>query len=206
MLWCKIDGLRPRAEGRIIESREEEVRMLISAGQTALVVIDVQERLAPAIAGLDDVIGGIQTLLKAAGQLDVPILASEQYPKGLGTTIGPVAALLPPGSIVEKTHFSCAEEPRFFDRLAETGRRQVVMCGIESHVCVLQTALGLSERGMACFVVADAVGSRREENKDLALQRLRQAGVAIVTVEMVLFEWMHRAGTEVFRTVSKLIR
>lgn len=180
--------------------------MLLTTDHSMLLVVDVQERLVPAITGIDGVIANLRILLSAARELAVPILASEQYPQGLGPTVAAVADLLPPDCVAAKTHFSCAAEPAVAKHLDRLQRRQVVVAGVEAHVCVLQSALGLAERGYPVFVVADAVASRRTENAHLALARLRQAGVVVVSTEMVVFEWLHRAATPVFKTLSRLIK
>jgi len=176
--------------------------MLIKADQSLLLVIDIQERLAPAIHDTAAVTAHNLWLLEVARRLAVPVLATVQYPKGLGPLVPALADKLAPEEIVEKIYFSavadgCLEnEPAF-------ARRQVVITGTETHVCVLQTALDLLGRGKEVFVVAEAVGSRRPEDKALALERLRQAGCVIVSREMVAFEWLHRAGTDLFRAVSR---
>lgn len=180
--------------------------MLMAAERSVLLVVDVQERLAPAIHAIEDVVAKVRLLLEAAAKLGVPVLASEQYPQGLGPTLSSVACLLPDRAIFPKLSFSCAGEPVFCDRLAALGRDQVIVCGIETHVCVLQTAVDVMAGGRACFVAADAVGSRRVENRDLALTRLRDAGGDIVSSEMVVFEWLRRAGTPLFREVSRMVR
>jgi nicotinamidase-related amidase len=180
--------------------------MLIRAKDSVLLVVDVQERLAPAIFDSGAVVVVIRTLLQAAAEFAIPVLATEQYSKGLGSTIPPVAELLPPGAAVEKIHFSAAHEPGFIERLHGLDRRQIVVTGTEAHVCVLQTALGLVEAGFDCFLVADGVGSRVPANRDLGIQRMRGEGVRVVTSEMVMFEWLHRAGTPTFKRVLPLIK
>ena len=180
--------------------------MLLRAQDSVLLVVDVQERLAPAIHETDAIVETIRTLLTAAAEFAIPVLATEQYSKGLGATIPPVAELLPPGAAVEKIHFSAAHEPGFLDRIRSLDRRQIVVTGTEAHVCVLQTTLGLTQAGFDCFLVADAVGSRVPANRDLGIQRMRGCGVEIVTSEMVMFEWLHRAGTPTFKRVLPLIK
>jgi len=180
--------------------------MLMRAEQSALIVVDVQERLAPVTADADRVIGNCHRMVTAARTLEIPVLLSEQYPKGLGPTVDSLATKAADGEIVEKIHFSCAAEPRFLTRFRELGRGQAVIAGMEAHICVLQTAFGLLEEGIEVFAVADAVTSRAADSKDRALERMGEAGVGIVTTEMVLFEWMGRAGTDAFRTISKLVK
>lgn len=180
--------------------------MLIERQRSCLLVIDVQERLLPAMAEGGNVVANAAVLIKAANRLGVPVLLSEQYPKGLGPTVAALSALVPEGPAVAKTEFSCAAAPGYLDRLRATGRDQLVLAGIEAHVCVLQTALQFRSLGYAVFVVADAVSSRKLESVGLALARMREAGAVPATTEMVLFEWLSRAGTAEFKELSALIR
>ena len=173
---------------------------LVRAADSALVVVDIQERLLPVMREGEAVVRATGILLEAAGRLDIPVLYSEQYPKGLGPTVPEVAAKLPPGAVrIEKTAFSaCAALP--------LGRPQVVLAGMETHVCVLQTAIELADAGREVFVVGDAVCSRAATNHSNALDRMRAAGVVVTNTESVLFEWLRDAGHEQFRAISKLIR
>jgi nicotinamidase-related amidase len=145
-------------------------------------------------------------LLQAAGKLGIPTTASEQYPQGLGPTVPELAALVPAGRTFAKMEFSCAANPGLRAELDRAGRRQVVLAGIEAHVCVLQTALELRAAGYAVAVVADAVASRRPASRETALARMAAAGVVPVTTEMVLFEWLRSAADPEFRALSRLIR
>ena len=180
--------------------------MLIDAAASCLLVIDIQERLAPAIGQIDQIVDRCLILLQAADRLSVPILASEQYPKGLGPTIDPVAERVPAGATIEKTEFSAAANPALRARLAELGRPQIVVCGVEAHVCVLQTVLDLCQAGYSVAVVQDGCGSRRAENATAAFVRMNRHGAEMVTSEMVIFEWLRRADSPNFREVSKLIK
>ncbi|HFA60288.1 MAG TPA: hydrolase [Rhodospirillales bacterium] len=180
--------------------------MLLDRTRSLLLVIDVQERLAPAIAEGGARIARTRLLLEGAGHLEVPVVVTEQYPKGLGPTVADLRPLPEGSRLFEKITFSAMREAAVADHLAARGREQIVLCGMESHVCVLQTALDLLARGYRVFVVADACGSRRPQSHELALARLRQEGARAVNVEMVLFEWLERAGSDLFRTVSRLIR
>lgn len=180
--------------------------MLLDRRRSLLLVIDFQANLAPAIHEGAAAVAKARRLLEIARLLDVPRLASEQYPRGLGPTLPELAALLEPGETVEKLAFSAAREPAFLEALAARRRPQLVVTGMEAHVCVLQTALVLKELGYAVFLVADAVGSRRPEDRALALQRLQAAGVTLVSAEMVAFEWLGRAGTAEFREALPLIK
>jgi nicotinamidase-related amidase len=180
--------------------------MLLDADKSVLCVIDVQERLAPATAEPDQVVERTALLMAAAARLDVPILISEQYPKGLGPTVETLSELAPAGAIHPKVHFSCTDDPGYRARLDGLGRGQAVLTGMEAHVCVLQTALGAQTAGYQVAVVADAVTSRDPGNKAAALQRLAANGIEIVTAEMVVFEWLKVAGSDAFRELSKLIK
>ncbi len=180
--------------------------MLLSCERSVLVIIDVQERLAPTIHAQERVVHNIGILLQAARALSVPVLASEQYPKGLGPTVSAVKELLPPSSIVEKIHFSSSQEPDFLARLDSFGREQIVLTGMEAHICVLQTALGLRSMGRNVHLVADATASRTPDNAALGVERMRANGVGILSTEMVIFEWLQKAGTPVFKTLSALIK
>lgn len=177
--------------------------MLIEREKSCLLVVDIQQRLVPAIHEGERVVENTAWLMRIAAELAVPTLVSEQYPRGLGPTVETLLQLAAEGTIVEKIHFSCADAPECRQRIDALGRPQVIVTGIEAHVCVLQTALGLSGAGYSVFVVADAISSRRPADAELALARLRSGGVHIVSREMVAFEWLHQAGTDVFRTLSK---
>jgi nicotinamidase-related amidase len=180
--------------------------MLMERDKSCLLIVDVQGKLLSAMEGPEGVVGNCAILLRAAARLGIPILASEQYPKGLGPTVAELARLIPAGAVVEKTAFSCADVPEYVERLRDLGRGQTIITGIEAHVCVLETALGLRDRGYSPFVVADGVSSRTAENKAAAIGRLRDAGVEVVTTEMVLFEWLGRAGTPEFKELSALVK
>lgn len=176
--------------------------MLLKAEHSLLLVVDVQKRLIPAIDDGQTVLDNTLWLTRLAQRLAVPVLATLQYPQGLGGLLPELAALLPAEALVEKRHFSAVADG-CLEQLPDFARHQVVLTGIEAHVCVLQTALDLLARGKEVFVVAEAVGSRRSGDKTLALERLCQQGVQIVSREMVAFEWLYQAGTDLFRTVSR---
>lgn len=176
--------------------------MLMDRNKSALLVVDVQERLLPHIHDWQRLLDNVIWLVRLAQRMEVPIAASEQYTKGLGRSHPALRSQLPDDAIAEKLHFSCVAG-RCLDSLPGSGRAQVVVAGIESHVCVLQTALDLAGAGKQVFVVADAVASRDPANRELALARMRDHGVQIVSREMVAFEWLHQAGSDLFREVSK---
>jgi nicotinamidase-related amidase len=175
--------------------------------QSQLVVIDMQEKLAAAmpVDAMQAIIKNCSILLQAAALLEVPVLYTEQYPKGLGHTMPELKPLLEASLPIEKTVFSSCEEPRFCRQLT-SDRPQVILAGMEAHICVLQTALQLQQMGRQVFVVEDAVLSRSAANKTNALKRLRHAGVIISNTESVVFEWLGRAEGEVFKQITRLVR
>lgn len=178
--------------------------MLLERGKSQLLMVDVQERLLPAMSDPVLVLKNGARLLEAARTLAVPVVVSEQYPAGLGRTVPELANLAPANAVHVKMEFSCFANPALHDALSGAGK-QTVIFGIEAHVCVLQTALEMAAAHDVTIVV-DAVGSRLAESKEVALRRLQDAGVRMATTEMVLFEWLRRAGTPEFKTISKLIR
>ena len=183
--------------------------MLLDRNRSQLLVVDVQERLMPAMHEGDRMADRCAILMQAAHRLGVPVTISEQYRKGLGATIARLDNVKGDAPVLEKMHFSCADDDaiaRRVDGLAEAERSQLVICGIEAHVCVLQSALGFKDMGLHVAVAADAVTSRRQDSVNLALTRLTAAGVAVVNTEMALFEWLHRSGTPEFKELSPLIR
>lgn len=177
--------------------------MLMRTELSCLLVVDLQERLMPAIHRADEVVANGVWLIRIAQRLNVPILVSEQYPRGLGHTVAAIRELLPAEAFMEKTHFSCAAERECMRRIDACGREQLVLIGAEAHVCVLQTALGLRVAGKEVYLVADGVSSRSPRDAELALERMRAEGVRVVSREMVAFEWLHQAGTDRFREISR---
>lgn len=172
----------------------------------ALLVIDVQERLLPAIDEHDRVERQVGRLIDGANVLGLPILVTEQYRKGLGVTVPSIAKKLTSAVCNhEKLKFSACIEP-VRQQLAELGRHSVIVCGIEAHVCVLQTCLDFAQKGYVVGVAEDAVGSRHEPDRAAALARMRQAGVIPTTVESVLLELVHEAGTERFKAMLPVIK
>jgi nicotinamidase-related amidase len=176
--------------------------MLIDAGRSMLLVVDLQERMIPAIPEHEEVVANAAWLVRIAQKLGVPVAATEQYAKGLGATVTSVRTLLPEDAIAGKTRFSCVAA-QCLAPLPGNDRPQVVVVGVEAHVCLLQTALELLEEGKEVYVVADCVASRRAFDRDVALERLRQEGARIVTREMVAFEWLGEAATPLFREISR---
>ncbi len=180
--------------------------MLIQAERSSLLIVDVQMGLAPVMSEPRRVLRGCSLLMRSAVRLEIPMVVSEQYPKGLGRTMGELLDLAPEGAVMEKLHFSCAADDSIRQRFETSGRKQIVIAGIESHVCVLQSALGFKALGYEVAVVADACASRTEINFNAAINRLADNGVDIVTTEMVIFEWLNRAGTPEFKELSALIK
>lgn len=177
---------------------------------TVLLVVDVQEKLAPAMpaATLATLTANADLLLQAAAKLGVRVIASEQYPKGLGPTLAPLAARLAAAKAVTlpKVTFDACSDLAIARALADSGAKSVVVIGMESHVCVFQTARELVKRGYATHVVADAVASRTEENRKLGLGLCERAGASLTATETVIFDLLERAGTEEFKALSKLLR
>jgi nicotinamidase-related amidase len=171
-----------------------------------LLVVDIQERLAAAMADRERVVANAGHLIAAAKLLGVPVLLTEQYPKGLGKTVSELHAALEPVPAIEKLTFDCCGEPAFPPALEQTGRSTVIVCGMEAHICVLQTVLGLLATGMTVHVAADAVCSRNPENARTALELQRDAGAVVTCTETVLFQLLGRAGTPAFKSIQNRIR
>ena len=169
-------------------------------------VVDIQDRFLPVIHEMQRVIQNSLRLINGAIILSVPILATEQYRKGLGATLPEIASAIPNFAPMEKNTFSCCDTPGFVEALRAKGVQDVILCGIEAHVCVCQTSLGLLEAGFRPFVVADAISSRTPENHRFAIERMRDAGAVIVSTEMILFELLECAGTDEFRQMLKLVK
>jgi nicotinamidase-related amidase len=176
--------------------------MLIDAERSQLLLIDLQEKMMPAIVDEAVIVANCRWLVEAAQMIGVPVAAIEQYPRGLGPLVPAIGELLAPGAVAAKTRFSSVAA-NCLTQLPGSDRAQVVVAGVEAHVCVLQTVLDLYQEGKEVFVVADCVSSRRASDRDLALARMRQEGVRIVSREMVVFEWLGEAGTPLFKAVSK---
>lgn len=175
----------------------------IDPARSTLLVIDLQERLMPAIHDRERVIANSTRLLEAAGLLGVPVVATEQYPKGLGHTVDAVP--LDGAEVMEKTEFDATRNTGF-SRHMRGERPDLVVAGCEAHVCVLQTVLGLLDGKRRVHVVADAVGSRTEANRAAAIERMARHGAEIVTTEMVVFEWLQSADHPRFRETVALIK
>jgi len=181
-------------------------KFFLSQQEAALVVIDIQEKLAAAMKHKEQVVSNCLHLIELAKILQIPILLTEQYPKGLGTTLPEIQEVLPDYAPFEKTTFDCCREAGFLEKVASTGRKKLLLTGMETHVCVLQTALGLMKEGYAVQVVQDAVCSRSKKNFKAGIEVMRDAGTVITGTETVLFQILERAGTEPFKIISKRIK
>lgn len=174
--------------------------MLLKKEDSCLILIDVQEKLTPYVQHAENLIARCKWMLRLAKELDVPMVISEQYPSGLGVTVEPLRHF---GTTLDKVHFSCWRDQALSTHLEQLKKKQIVLIGIETHVCVLQTALDLCKAGYHVFVVVDAVSSRHELDHRYGLKRIKQSGGYLVTSEMVFFEWVNKAGTPEFKALSK---
>ena len=181
--------------------------MLLSASQASLLIVDVQDRLLPVMVEPDRVTSRCKILLQAAEALQIPVTISEQYPKGLGHTVPELETNT--ATVFEKLSFSCWRDTAMkehFIELHDGGRPLVVVAGIEAHVCVLQSCADLYNAGFGVFVVADAASSRKLDSATLAFGRLKQIGIQVLITEMVIFEWLEKAGSAEFKNLSALIK
>jgi nicotinamidase-related amidase len=181
-------------------------KFLLKKDKVALVIVDIQERLAIAMSEKDRVIANTQHLIETAKMMNLPLLVTEQYPKGLGPTVEAIKGVLAEYAPLEKITFSCCGEPSFPKAVSATGKKQIILAGMETHVCVLQTCLDLLQAGYNVHVVSDAVCSRSAENYRTALEYMRDAGAVISCTETILFQLLERAGSEEFRAISKRIK
>lgn len=179
---------------------------MLKIENTVVVLVDVQERLLGAMHDREALVASLKRLLRGAAALGVPVIVTEQIPEKLGETVPDLAAAAGSPKALVKSCFSCAGAPAFLDRIRGLGRTQVVLCGIETHVCVYQTARDLLDAGYHVEVVADAVSSRSPENRRIALDRLAREGAAVTSVEMALFELQRVASGETFKTLLGVVK
>ena len=177
------------------------------ASLSQLILIDIQTRLSSVMQqdAMHAVIKNSGILAQAAALLEVPVIVTEQYPSGLGNTLPELLELLPNAKPIEKITFSCMAEPKFSRHLTRD-HSQIVLAGMEAHICILQTAIDLIAAGKQVLVVEDAIISRNPANKDNALARMRDAGCIITNTESTVFEWLGRADGDAFKAISKLVR
>ena len=185
----------------------ESARAMLDPRRAAIVVVDLQEKLLPAIEGKERVLGRALLLLRAARELELPVVLTTQYEKGLGPTVPEVMAESPGAKPVDKVAFGCFGSEEFLARLsAFPGRDQLVVAGIESHICVAQTVLGALGKGYRVHVAADAVGSRRAEDRELGLRRMERAGAVLSTSEMAVYELLGRSDGAAFRRLLPYLK
>ncbi len=179
---------------------------MLDIEKCSLVVVDVQGKLAQLMYGREAMFSNIQILIKSAKILDIPIVWCQQCPDALGPTVPEIAELLSDTEPIDKVSFSCCGDERFISKLNSLARRQVLLCGIETHVCIYQTAVDLRNRGYEVNVVADAVSSRTLENKQIGLERIEAEGASLSSTEMVLFELLKTAEHPQFKQIAKLVK
>jgi nicotinamidase-related amidase len=181
----------------------EIARRSLDADQCALIVVDIQEKLLPPIFHKEDLVLNSQLLIRAAGLLNIPALISTQYAKGLGTTVPEIASLLPETDAIDKDQFSCFGSDAFCTLLKRLpGKRNtLLLCGMESHICVTQTALAALREGYLVHIASDAVSSRTEWNWNIGLERMRAAGAVISSTEMMIYELMRSSSSPAFKQI-----
>ena len=179
---------------------------MLNIDKTALVIIDVQEKLSRVMHEKEKLFENLQKLVKGAKLLNIPIIITEQNPNGLGPTVSEIAPLLTDIKPVTKFSFSCCSEEPFLRQLEMLNRKQVLLAGIETHVCVYQTAVDLIEAGYEVHTIVDCVSSRTLENKNLALDKMKSEGANLTSVEIVLFELLKTAANPKFKELSKIVK
>jgi nicotinamidase-related amidase len=181
-------------------------KFVLNREDAVLLIVDIQERLAVVMKDRDKVVGNCQHLIELAKMIDLPIVVTEQYPKGLGRTVPELQSVLPEYKPIEKISFDCCCQSAFMQDLMGHNRKTVILAGMETHICVLQTSLGLLRAGVNVHVVADAVCSRTGENWRTGIEFMRDAGAVVTCTETVLFQLLKVAGTEEFKKISQRIK
>lgn len=181
-------------------------KFFINKDDSVLVIIDIQDRLASVMDVRDQVILNCSHLIELTRIMDIPIVLTEQYPRGLGQTVKEIRDILPVYKPIEKLSFNCCDERPFLEEIKGLQRKNIILTGMETHICVLQTCLGLLKEGFNVHIVKDAVSSRKKENWMTGLEFMRQAGSVITCTETVLFQMLKIAGTEEFKAISKRIK
>jgi nicotinamidase-related amidase len=181
-------------------------KFFIDREDTVLLIVDIQEKLAAVMKEKDKVVKNNQHLIELAKMIRLPVMVTEQYSKGLGTTVKDLRDALPFYRPIEKMTFDCCGQPSFLEALKEHNTSNVVLTGMETHICVLQTCIGLLKGGINVHVVQDAVCSRTKENWKTGIEFMREAGAVVTCTETVLFQLLKVAGTEEFKTISKRIK
>jgi nicotinamidase-related amidase len=180
--------------------------MRILREESVAVIVDIQESLLPHMHDSDIVLSNCLKLIEGLKILRVPLLVTQQYTKGLGPTVPSIVQIVPDFKYIEKISFSCCGEPSFEAEMAKTGKTDIILFGIEAHVCVMQTCLDLQEAGKRVVVVEDCVSSRKPNDKHIAIERMRQEGALITTLESLLFELSGVAGNETFKSISRIVK
>ncbi len=180
--------------------------MRILKENTVGLVVDIQERLFPHIHNHEQLKKNIEILVEGLKTLDVPLIVTEQYKKGLGNTIEGLSEKVKDFPTFEKIAFSCMDDETFNQKLSEDGHKTILLCGIEAHICLMQTAIDLKAEGYRPIIIEDCVGSRNPENKRIAINRLLQEGIIVTSYESILFELCRFAGSDTFKTISKLVK
>lgn len=179
---------------------------MLKADKAVLTIVDVQGKLATLMKDKDILFDNLVRMIHGAKALNIPIIWNEQVPEKLGETIAPLKEILIDNAPLPKVSFSCCGNPAFMERLKSSGRKQVILVGIETHICVYQTALDLIENGYEVHLVVDAVSSRYEVNKHVGVERMKVAGAVLTTVEMSLFEMLGKAEGEKFKEIAKIVK
>jgi nicotinamidase-related amidase len=179
---------------------------MLDSSDVVLCIIDYQEKLLPKIAGAEAILARGIRLIRFAREMDIPILLSEQYPKGLGRTVESVREAMGHVTLIEKLSFGCLGSAQYREALEATNRKQVLLAGVETHVCVLQTALAALESQYQVYLAADASGARHVYDHDIALRRLEREGATLVTAETAMFEMLREAGTPQFKRVLQIVK
>jgi nicotinamidase-related amidase len=181
-------------------------KFFLDKNNTALVIIDIQDRLANVMKMREDVVKNCLHLIELSKMLNIPVVVTEQYPKGLGQTVPEIKEQLPSYQLIEKLTFNCCEEPNFLNEIKKLDKKSLILTGMETHICVLQTCIGLLKEGFDVHLVRDAVCSRAKENWKTGIEFIRNAGAVITCTETVLFQLLKVAGTEEFKVISKRIK
>jgi len=179
---------------------------VLNKENTVLVVVDVQTKLLNVMHEKDDLLANLKKLVHGVQVLEVPIIWNEQYPQGLGSTVPELAELMGEETALPKVCFSCYQNPEFVTKLEALGRKQVLLCGIEAHICVYQTALELQANGYEVEVVTDAISSRALSNKEIAITKLDRKGIGLTSTEMALFELLAVAKGDQFKAINRIVK
>lgn len=179
---------------------------VLNKEDSVLLIVDIQERLAAIMKERERVVRNCQHLIELAKMLSIPIVVTEQYPKGLGRTVPELQAAVPEYKPIEKTAFNCCGEPAFVTKIRNHEKKHIIMTGMETHICVLQTTVGLMQDGLVVHVVEDAICSRTKENWNTGVAFMRDAGAVVTCTETALFQLLEVAGTEEFKKISQRIK